>query len=83
MGVGGRICQLLLEGLFPEQPSKRGCLPKIEEVFTTLIEAKVLCKGWRREYHRVRLHSFLDYHLPAPEVIMPVTLTQKVVQLMG
>ena len=45
------------------------------EVFTTLTEAKVLIEQWRREYNQVRPHSALGYRLPAPEVIMPVTLT--------
>ena len=31
---------------------------------------------WRREYNQVRPHSALRYRPPAPEAIMPVTLTQ-------
>ena len=45
------------------------------EIFTTLTEARVLIKEWRREYNQVRPHSSLDYRPPAPEAIMPVTLT--------
>jgi len=45
------------------------------EVFTTLTEAKVLIEEWRKEYNQVRPHSALNYRPPAPEVIMPVTLT--------
>jgi len=53
------------------------------EIFTTLTEAKVLIEEWRREYNQIRLHSSLRYRPPAPEAILPITLTQKVVQLMG
>ena len=45
------------------------------EVFTALIEAKVLIEEWRKEYNQVRLHSALDCQPPAPEAIIPVTLT--------
>ena len=45
------------------------------EIFTTLIEAKVLIEQWRREYNQVRPHSALGYRPPAPEAIIPVTLT--------
>jgi len=50
------------------------------EVFTTLTEAKVLIEQWRKEYNQVRPHSALNYRPPAPEAIVPVTLTLKVVQ---
>jgi transposase InsO family protein len=36
------------------------------EIFTTLIEAKVLISVWRREYNQVRPHSALGYRPPAP-----------------
>ena len=42
------------------------------EIFTTLLEAKVLVEGWRREYNRVRPHSSLGYRPPAPEAIEPL-----------
>ena len=45
------------------------------EVFTTLAEAKVLIEGWRKEYNHIRPHSALGYRPPAPEAIMPATLT--------
>ena len=45
------------------------------EIFTTLAEAKVLIGQWRTEYNQVRLHSSLGYRPPAPEAIIPVTLT--------
>ena len=45
------------------------------EIFTTLIEAKILIEEWRREYNQVRPHSSLRYRPPAPEAVMPVTLT--------
>ena len=49
------------------------------EIFTTLIEAKILIEQWRRKYNHVRPHSALRYRPPAPEAIMPalmpVTLT--------
>ena len=54
-----------------------------ERTFTILTEARVLIEAWRNEYNQVEPHSALNYRPPAPETIMPVTLTQKVVQLMG
>ena len=45
------------------------------EVFCTLTEAKVLIEQWRKEYNQVRPHSSLGYRSPAPEAIIPVTLT--------
>ena len=49
------------------------------EIFTTLIEAKILIEQWRWEYNHVRPHSALRYRPPAPEAILPavmlVTLT--------
>jgi transposase InsO family protein len=56
------------------------------EIFTTLLEAKVLIENWRREYNTIRPHSSLGYKPPAPEAIMPGgkylmgRLTLKVVQ---
>jgi transposase InsO family protein len=37
------------------------------EIFTTLLEAKVLIERWRQEYNTVRPHSALGYRPPAPE----------------
>jgi transposase InsO family protein len=56
------------------------------EIFTNLLEAKVLIENWRREYNTIRPHSMLGYKPPAPEAIMPrkgylgERLTLKVVQ---
>jgi len=53
------------------------------EIFTSLIEAKILIEEWRKEYNQVRPHSALNYRPPAPEaiisVIMPMGLTYKLV----
>jgi transposase InsO family protein len=38
------------------------------EIFTTLLEAKVLIENWRREYNEIRPHSALGYRPPAPSV---------------
>jgi putative transposase len=40
------------------------------EIFTTLVEAKVLINQWRKEYNQVRPHSSLGYRPPAPEAIL-------------
>ncbi len=45
------------------------------EVFTTLIEAKIIIEQWRREYNQVRPHSALGYRPSAPEARILVTLT--------
>ncbi len=54
------------------------------EIFTTLLEAKVLIESWRKEYNHVRPHSSLGYRPPAPEAIQPLYipfgLTLEVVQ---
>jgi putative transposase len=56
------------------------------EIFTTLLEAKVLIGNWRREYNTIRPHSSLGYKPPSPETIMSNNgyfiegLTLKVVQ---
>ncbi len=39
------------------------------EIFTTLVEAKILIEEWRKEYNQVRPHSALNYRPPAPETI--------------
>ena len=43
------------------------------EIFTTLVEAKVLISQWRREYNQIRPHSALNYRPPAPEAILAGT----------
>ena len=63
------------------------------EIFTTLLEARVLIENWRREYNHIRPHSSLGYRPPAPQTIhsmefkrpfvpvqLPEGLTQKLVQ---
>jgi transposase InsO family protein len=45
------------------------------EIFTTLMEAKVLIENWKQEYNTVRPHSALKYRPPAPEVVLAATLT--------
>ena len=45
------------------------------EVFTTLMEAKILLEQWRMDYNHIRPHSSLGYRPPAPEVIMSGALT--------
>jgi len=45
------------------------------EIFTTLTEAKILIEEWRKEYDQVRPHSTLDYRPPAPESMIPLTIT--------
>ena len=47
----------------------------VREIFTTLIEAKVLIADWRREYNQVRPHSAKGYKPPAPEAKVLKTLT--------
>ena len=41
------------------------------EIFTTLVEAKILIENWRREYNAIRPHSSLGYKPPAPETRTP------------
>ena len=41
------------------------------EIFTTLLEAKVLIENWRREYNTIRPHSSLGYKPPVPETRTP------------
>jgi transposase InsO family protein len=53
------------------------------EFTAKLNEAKVLIEQWQKEYNQVRPHSSLDYRLPAPDAIIPVTLTKKVVSFIG
>ena len=41
------------------------------EIFTTLLEARVLIERWRNHYNTARPHSSLGYRPPAPEAINP------------
>ena len=45
------------------------------EVFTTLMEAKILIEQWRMDYNHIRPHSSLGYRPPAPEAVMVKILT--------
>jgi putative transposase len=45
------------------------------EIFTTLMEAKVLIENWRQEYNTVRPHSALRYRTPVPEAVLVAALT--------
>jgi transposase InsO family protein len=45
------------------------------EIFTTLIEARVLIEQWRQEYNHIRPHSSLGYRPPAPEAKLSLALT--------
>ena len=38
----------------------------IDEIFTTLTEARILIEEWRKEYNQVRPHISLNYRSPAP-----------------
>ena len=45
------------------------------EIFTTLLEAKVLIENWRREYNTIKPHSSLGHKPPAPEAKAPYLQT--------
>jgi putative transposase len=45
------------------------------EVFTSLMEAKVLIEVWRKEYNTTRPHSSLRYRPPAPEAVLALVST--------
>ena len=51
------------------------------EIFDTLLEAKVLIERWRIDYNRIRPHSSLGYHPPAPEAIEPLPLGSATLRL--
>ena len=42
------------------------------EIFTTLLEARVLIERWRSEYNEIRPHSSLGYRPPAPKAKLPI-----------
>ena len=46
------------------------------EVFSTLMEAKVLIEQWRKEYNSIRPHSSLGYRPPAPVAVLVTETTQ-------
>ena len=41
------------------------------EIFTSLLEARVLIERWREHYNTTRPHSSLGYRSPAPQAIRP------------
>ena len=45
------------------------------EISATLLEAKILKEEWRKKHNQVCPHRSLGYRPPAPEAIIPVTLT--------
>jgi transposase InsO family protein len=45
------------------------------EILTTLEEARILIKQWRKEYNQVRPHSAKNYRPPAPETILTMVTT--------
>jgi transposase InsO family protein len=47
------------------------------EIFTTLLEAKILIEDWRNHYNQVRPHSALGYKPPAPEAKLPVLFSKR------
>jgi putative transposase len=47
------------------------------EIFTTLLEAKILIEDWRNHYNQVRPHSALGYKPPAPEARLPVLFSKR------
>ena len=85
--VHGWLTDLEVTTLFiePGSPSENGYIESFNrklrdelldrEIFTTLTEAKILVEEWRKEYNQVRPHSALNYRPPAPEAIIPLTLT--------
>jgi len=85
--VRGWLSRLGVKTLFiePGSPWENGCIESFNgklrdelinrEVFTTLLEAKILIERWRQEYNQVRPHSALGYRPPAPEAIQPALMT--------
>ena len=47
------------------------------EIFYTLREAQVIIEHWRNHYNTRRPHSALGYRPPAPEVVLPKKITDK------
>jgi len=53
------------------------------EIFTTLFEVSILIEEWRKKYSQASPHSGINYRSSTPEAIVPLTLTQQVILLMG
>ena len=47
------------------------------ELIDTIVEAKVLVERWRLEYNHIRPHSSFGYRAPAPEVKIPLSLSER------
>ncbi len=45
-----------------------------EEIFDTILEARVITEDWRQQYNKVRPHSSLGYRPPASEAIVPLRI---------
>ena len=45
------------------------------EIFTTLVEAKIIIEQWHREYNEVRPHSALGYRPPISEANLSLSST--------
>ena len=85
--IRGWLNRIGVKTLFiePGSPWENGCIESFNgklrdellnrEIFTTLTEARVLIKQWRKEYNHIRPHSSLGYRPPAPEARLPVALT--------
>jgi transposase InsO family protein len=78
IGAGGAKTAFIAPG----SPWENGCCESVNarfrdellngKVFTTLREAQILIKRWRRHHNTVRPHSALRYRPPAPESIVPI-----------
>jgi hypothetical protein len=42
------------------------------EIFSCLLEVKVLVENWWKEYTHIKPHNALGYRPPAPEAIQPL-----------
>jgi transposase InsO family protein len=62
-----RLSILTLRGYIESRSGKLRDELLDRELFDTLLEAKVLIKGWREHYNTARPHSSLGYRPPAPE----------------
>ncbi len=51
------------------------------EIFYTLTEVQVLTEQYRQVYNRIVSHSALGYRPPAPQAILPSSLTPVLVGL--
>ncbi len=87
MAIRGWLNRIGVKTLFiePRSPWENGFVESFNgklrdellnrEIFTTLIEAKVLIEQWRKEYNHIRPHSSLGYRPPAPETVLSAVTT--------